>query len=213
MSGPWVQTASGGKWDLLHPHPKQVYFWDVAHALSQINRFTGHTCLPFSVAQHSLNVETRVAELTLDPAVRLMALLHDAHEFVLGDWATPLKLALEQILPDFGVVTNQLRTGTDVAIFAAAGLDPTTVLDADAKRLIKQADAEMLMAERKVLMMEPPEPWAAELEALPILRADTSPRPWEQARRAFLSRFQSLQAQVLAGSDPKSVWQEWGFTE
>ncbi len=52
----WMLTASGTEyhmdgWQLL---ANEVSVQDVAHALSQINRFTGHARRPYSVAEHSL---------------------------------------------------------------------------------------------------------------------------------------------------------------
>lgn len=64
----------------------------IAHALSNINRWTGHTSRPFSVAQHSLLVSHLVP-----PEFALGALLHDATEAYLGDIAAPLK----SLLPEY----------------------------------------------------------------------------------------------------------------
>lgn len=85
----------------------------IAHALSNINRWTGHTIRPFSVAQHSLLVSYLVP-----PEFALEALLHDATEAYLGDIAAPLKALLPAyqrletmhwiwIAADFGLPVNQ----------------------------------------------------------------------------------------------------------
>lgn len=68
---------------------------DIAHALSLVNRFGGHTPGPYSVAQHSVHVMQYVA-LThpRDHELLLAALTHDASEAYLGDITRPLKRAL-----------------------------------------------------------------------------------------------------------------------
>lgn len=67
---------------------------DVAHALSNINRFTGHTAYAYSVAQHCVAV-SRYLELTGQPVpVQYAGLMHDAHEAYFGDISAPLKAFL-----------------------------------------------------------------------------------------------------------------------
>lgn len=67
----------------------------VAHALSLLNRFTGHIPYPYSVAEHS----TLAAKLWgRTPIERLAILLHDAHEAFMGDIASPVKAAIGETL-------------------------------------------------------------------------------------------------------------------
>lgn len=49
---PWIQTRSGIIFDLVAPIEQMVSLTDIAHGLAHINRFTGHTRYPYSVAQH-----------------------------------------------------------------------------------------------------------------------------------------------------------------
>ena len=67
---------------------------EVAHALAQINRFTGHARRPYSVAEHSMLVATIAAGEGASPVQQLAALLHDAHEAYVGDLASPAKWAI-----------------------------------------------------------------------------------------------------------------------
>lgn len=67
---------------------------EIAHALAQINRFTGHTKRPYSVAEHSLLVWSIAANEGASPMAQLAALLHDAHEAFTGDVASPVKWAI-----------------------------------------------------------------------------------------------------------------------
>ena len=79
----WIQTYSGVKFDLLNPTSAMVNISDIAHALSNICRFTGHCSQFYSVAQHSTLVASKVPTL--------QALLHDAAEAYIQDISTPLK--------------------------------------------------------------------------------------------------------------------------
>ena len=83
---PWIQTFSGKAIDIERPRLSTLSIEDVAHALARINRFTGHSRNPISVAQHSV----LVSELCPDK-FKYEGLMHDVHECVLGDISTPVK--------------------------------------------------------------------------------------------------------------------------
>jgi hypothetical protein len=99
----WIITASGAEVDLRRPTAGSISALDIAHALAQINRFTGHTARPYSVAEHSLLVlDLLEREFAVRaPAARLAALLHDAHEAYCGDVSTPVKQAIGWMWSDF----------------------------------------------------------------------------------------------------------------
>src|SRR5690242_19412530 len=85
----WQRMLSGRRLDLLDPSPLDIEIEDIAHGLARVARWNGQTKgeHAFSVAQHSVVVETIAAHLRpgLDPRWRLAALLHDAAEYVIGD--------------------------------------------------------------------------------------------------------------------------------
>lgn len=83
---PWIQTYSRKHFEFANPTAEMICIEDIAHALSQINRFTGHTRDPYSVAEHSI----LVAQMC-ESQYQLEALLHDAAEAYLGDVSSPLK--------------------------------------------------------------------------------------------------------------------------
>lgn len=58
--GDWIQVHSGGQFWPLDPRADEVKITDIAHALSLICRFTGHTKEFYSVAQHSVLVARTV---------------------------------------------------------------------------------------------------------------------------------------------------------
>jgi 5'-deoxynucleotidase YfbR-like HD superfamily hydrolase len=94
----WQRMLSGRRLDLLDPSPLDVEIEDIAQGLSRVARWNGQTSgdWAFSVAQHSLLVETLVGRFrpTAPRPWRLMALLHDAPEYVIGDLITPFKAAV-----------------------------------------------------------------------------------------------------------------------
>ena len=82
----WIQTYTGKRFWPLSPEKGEICIEDVAWALSNMPRFTGHTSRFYSVAEHSI----MVARLC-PPRLKLAGLLHDASEAYLCDIASPVK--------------------------------------------------------------------------------------------------------------------------
>jgi 5'-nucleotidase len=101
----WQRMLSGRRLNLLDPSPLDIEIEDIAHGLARVARWNGQTIGPhaFSVAQHSLIVESVVTELAPRSGrqARLMALLHDAPEYVVGDLISPFKAAVGIDYKDF----------------------------------------------------------------------------------------------------------------
>ena len=85
----WIQTLDGGAFYVLQPDVNLINVDTIATCLSKTCRFKGHCRGFYSVAQHSLLVES----LVKTPELKLPALLHDAHEVYsgFGDVASPIK--------------------------------------------------------------------------------------------------------------------------
>jgi hypothetical protein len=82
-------TRSGG-W--LHPSKAfDLKPIDVAMHLGRVQRFGGACKVFWSVLQHSLLAEAVAADRGNTPQIRLLALYHDAHEFITGDVPRPWK--------------------------------------------------------------------------------------------------------------------------
>lgn len=85
----WIQTATGRRFWPLSPRIEDVNVFDIAHALSNKCRYSGHTAHFYSVAQHSVLVAA-----FLPPELKLWGLMHDAAEAYLPDVANPIKSSI-----------------------------------------------------------------------------------------------------------------------
>ena len=132
----WQRMLSGRRLDLIDPSPVDVEMEDIAHGLARVARWNGQTRgeHAFSVAQHSLLVLEFCRRLAPDagPDRLLMALLHDAPEYVVGDMISPFKAVIGG---DYKSVEERLLA----AIQLRFGLPPQP--PAAWKRLIKKADS------------------------------------------------------------------------
>ena len=89
--GDWIKTFTSKQFFPLDPHLEDIDIIDIAHALGNICRFTGHCKEFFSVAQHSI-LASHYAETLVE---KQQALLHDASEAYLSDVSRPLKRCIE----------------------------------------------------------------------------------------------------------------------
>ena len=94
----WQRMLSGRRLDLLDPSPLDVEISDIAHGLARVARWNGqtHGDAAFSVAQHSVLVLQIFEHLNPDASAKwnMMALLHDAPEYVIGDMISPFKAVI-----------------------------------------------------------------------------------------------------------------------
>lgn len=126
----WIQTYTGKSVDLLDPSPGTICIEDIAHALSRICRYKGHTEKHYSVAEHCIHVSQQVNE-----DFALEGLLHDATEAYLQDLSRPLKVAL-RTETGRGADLQYLRSAYDIledrmqAVIAARFGVPACMSDA-----------------------------------------------------------------------------------
>lgn len=188
----WQRMLSGRRLDLLDPHAIDIEIEDIALGLSRVARWNGQTLGPhaFSVAQHSLIVEQICGHIRPDIRVehRLMALLHDSAEYVIGDMISPFKAAL-------GLDYKRFEHQLEQAVHIRFGL--SAVMPKDIKVLIKQADhacayfeatqlAGFSVAESLEFFGAPPQGYDLTIQPLDS----------EAARVDFIARFNDLMSQL-----------------
>jgi 5'-deoxynucleotidase YfbR-like HD superfamily hydrolase len=174
-----IQTYSGILFDVISPTIDMVNVTDIAHALSQVNRFTGHTINPYSVAEHSVHVAS-----LLPDEYKLEGLLHDASEAYIADMATPVKHSGKM-----GEYRN-LECNIQRVCYESFGLH----LDVTTHLAVKWADKVMLKVEALSLMKQPlHDVWTEMIESV-HLPVHPIPRCWSSiyAEERFLNLFDRL---------------------
>jgi uncharacterized protein len=189
----WQRMLSGRRLDLIDPSPLDVEIEDIAHGLSRVARWNGQTSGDevFSVAQHSLLVEALLAEgdAAVTAVDRLVALLHDAPEFVIGDMISPFKAVLGE---HYRVIEDRLLGAVHLRFGLPAHVSPKL------KKAVKTADraAAFFEATRLAGFAEAEADEFFGRPAIAFERIERFLAPWRpvDAQRRFLERFASLEA-------------------
>jgi 5'-deoxynucleotidase YfbR-like HD superfamily hydrolase len=163
------------------------YLDDIAHALSNLCRFAGHTKQFYSVAQHSVlvarivaanaavNAEFTEADYNMLTAV---ALFHDASESVLADLPAPVKV----LVPEY----KRLEKNVQAWIMRTMGLSE------EEPDLVKTADKVAVATESYYLLGENTEP------RLQPLKMTILPLHPATAKGEFISAASELLARVAS---------------
>lgn len=167
-----ILTCSGVYFNFDQPEWAKIEIEDIAHALSHICRFTGHSSKFYSVAQHSVMVS-----FVVEPRYALYGLLHDASEAFIGDVSSPLK----SLLPDY----KEIECRVEKAVLNRFGL--TYPMPPE----VKAADLIMLSTEQRDLLPPHDDEWAIIKNVKPLLER-TVPLGPEEAKKLFLQRFSEL---------------------
>lgn len=229
----WIRLSSGRAIDLTNPDLSAIDIWaDLAMTLSGIVRFGGHAednrqaaNVPhpiYSVAQHCVVGADALLEETSSPTAALAFLVHDAHEALLGDIASPVSAALDVALG--ALLTRMVGEDTLRSIRAALGAGPLAIairgtkrtLDREIHKLcglpdvlpdhiaraVKEMDVRMLDTEqRQILGPTLTEPfdqvWPPEVLAARPVRLRGELKPWPRGRAAaeWYRRFEAWRIQ------------------
>lgn len=168
-----MQTATGRRFFPLDPRADEVEIFDVAHGLSMVCRYGGHTRWHYSVALHAVYVSRYV-----EPWAAREALLHDSSEAYLGDMIRPLKhtRAMRRY--------RKAEAKVEAAVCERFGLS----LDPEVWREVKRIDDRILVDETRQLMADPS---MYELRGEPVGVTIERLRP-DEACAEFLWRFVEL---------------------
>lgn len=131
--GPAMQTYSGKSFYPQSPRAEDICIEDIAHALSLVNRYNGHTIYAYSVGYHSLLLSHAVSEENA-----LVALMHDATEAYMCDIPSPLKC----LLPEYKKMEDELW----LIIAEKYGL-PETI-----PKEVKEHDTRIVYTERNFIL-------------------------------------------------------------
>lgn len=168
-----IRVYTGTMYYPLDPRPDDVYVEDIAHALSNMCRFAGHTKDFYSVAQHSWLVSYLVPDY-----MALTGLFHDASEAYCVDLPRPIKHsgALDAY--------KAIEELNEVAISKALGIFfpfPKEIKEADIRALVTE--------QRDLFRVERDKEWILANKPLHY-----HIRPWgpKKAKRMFLRRYREL---------------------
>ena len=187
----WQRMLSGRRLDLLDPSPLDVELADIAHGLARVARWNGQTRgdQAFSVAQHSLIVETIFCRMdtTATPEHMLMALLHDAPEYVIGDMISPFKSVV-------GGGYKSVEKRLEAAVHLRFGLPPHA--SRDLKDRIKKADTVAAYFEATELAgfsMAEAQKFFGLPRGITKDMIDIDPMPALEAQRRFIESFEAIE--------------------
>jgi uncharacterized protein len=182
--GDWIQTYTGLVMYPLDPRGSEICIEDIAHALSNLCRFTGHVREFYSVAEHSVYVSY---QCDLEDA--LWGLLHDASEAYLADMSRPMKRS-----PGFGPIYMEAEARLMRVICLKYGLS------AECPSSVTTADHRLLMTEKRDLLPRLDEQWGREwcADIQPASFEIRYPKPPRQAANSFMRRFSALTSPEMA---------------
>lgn len=153
--GDWVQTWNGVKLRILDIKPEDFNIDDIAHALSNQCRFTGHTKQFYSVCEHSIRVCNYIDDTYPGNHREAYAgLMHDASEAYLSDIARPFKN-----LPEF----KFYREIEDSIMHKIA---ERFEFDWPMSDIVKEADDVLLGTEARDLINRPIDDWHLQYKML-----------------------------------------------
>jgi 5'-deoxynucleotidase YfbR-like HD superfamily hydrolase len=194
----WISLLSGGRFNYNRPEESDVTIEDIASALSNVCRFSGHLPRFYSVAQHLVN-----ASRIVPPEHAFTALMHDTAEAFTNDLPTPLKWALP--------IFKELETKIEAAMSDKFGFQFPYPKE------VKEADTTMLILEKRFVKEDTSEwPLYEEIERN-ILKPANKIRllntvdlnSWQprRAKREFLERFNELriEQQTAQGNSPPEL--------
>lgn len=188
---PWIPAVTGLPIDLTEPRADQVDFRAMAHALANLNRYAGHGEVQVSVALHKL-IGLDICPEEFKP----WWLLHDGHEWAVGEITTPAAKALAhfaQAVTGMAAASTlveralaEFKRAHDVAIHHAAGLP---MPNHQIREAIRAVDLRCLATEHLHFHRPSTRKWAHELLGVEPARNLRRWAPPDKIAEQLLARF------------------------
>lgn len=172
----WIQTHYGRRVDVFNPSQADFDLRDIAVALSNTCRFSGHVPFHYSVGQHSLIMSYQVP-----PKLALEALMHDAAEAYMGDVPAPIKRGLVDYRRVIGIL--------EAAIADCYCLDYTPAAPNPWPAAVHEADMRMVLTEA-LHFGKDTTGWG--IDAQPYSDVVIGQMRPEDVKRLFIDRFVAL---------------------
>lgn len=173
--GGWIQTYTGKAVYPMDLRADDICIEDIAHSLSLLCRYNGHSCFFYSVAEHSVLIARHLRKNGRDD-LALEGLLHDATEAYLADVPRPIK----PFLPGYKDAEKRAHEAIAEAFDLYADGPPQEVHEADSRILHDERIQNMARSEKD---------WQ-----LPGVRLGVQLQFWkpERAKAEFLALFDEL---------------------
>lgn len=173
--GGWIMTFTGKKFYPTNPDSDLINIVDIAHALSNICRYAGHSKFFYSVGQHSILLAEYVKKIGLSKEHQLAALTHDSSEAYLVDIPKPVKHCFKGYAEAEDKVSD--------AVAQKFGFSPDLFLE------VKPYDVSILLDEVAVLYDAPRSVWNVNAEPLGVkIESWTS----EFTKQKFLQTYKDI---------------------
>jgi hypothetical protein len=176
----FIETYTGRAFWPLHPTMDALSVIDIAHALSNQCRYSGHVQFFYSVAQHCCLLASWLANHGGSPLECLQILMHDAPEAYLVDIPRPVK----QYMPQYRVWDHAIN---DV-IREWMGWKDLPILP-----IQDELDSRIIVDERAALMSRSGLDWGHHLEPVGI---DIVPWTPAEAEKQFLMMYAAYSQEV-----------------
>lgn len=174
----WSFNNDGTVMDLAAPDQASVCFLEMGRTLSGIKRFNGRG---ISDAQHLVMGAQAVINEGGSNLLAALYLLHDGHEWVLGDITRPMEQLLSLSLPTLAIreAIRRAKEGWDEAIYSAAGLPTPFAWTVAQKKLVKSMDDRMCAAEAVAIFGQRA---ASQFPKFIVPKTTGAIRPWGEAK-------------------------------
>jgi hypothetical protein len=178
----WIQLFNGGFFYFDNPTPEMINILDIANALANCCRYTGHVAKFYSVAEHSVHMSYCVTG-PYEKEMRMWALMHDATEAYIGDMNWPLKQ--KPYMRPYNKLEKKIMKIIAEKFELHEGFCPD---------IIKELDRCICQDEREALLPPSDKSWGINPEDKLNIKIEC----WQPhyARQQFLDRFKELGGKI-----------------